>query len=268
MEHLIKKFGFISEAQFLSVTKTLSSACGTNLNKTRYKFAKEKGFETVKSYLQCLNTETSSNYPVENKPIENNDYIEFDMFDKSNFMKERSLIYFTETSIIIEMPILHNHIQNDFNIDNIRESLSESLSNTDLICNTQFITTFYKDLVVFTGEFCYNDLLENKVDLEDFANRLSSVFNSESAFSLFIDHLNMKVSPGYIAHSDDIIDYYGFNGYTHEIEIKYKRAISNAYFWGQALSRDKNDRIEYRKKFLKSIIIKAITDTDNFITNF
>lgn len=266
MEHIIKKFGFINEEQFLSVTKTLSNVCGTNLNKTRYKFVKEKGFQTVKSYLQALNKETAPKNSIEYQDI---DEIMFNSFEKDNFKKERKIIYFTETSIILETPISKSPVETAFDIESVTESMSEYWSGTDLLINTKITPTIYSDIFVFSGEFCYNDLLENNINLDTFSECINSAFGTDSCFELYIDYLSSKVDPGYIGLSDDIINYPAFKRFENNIDYKYKKAISNAFFWSRGLGRQTQyELMEHRKQFLKNLTIQAITKNNELFQLF
>lgn len=249
MNHLIQKFGFINETQFLSVTKTMSKASGNNLNNLRYKFVKEKGFETVKSYLLALSKESQTKEKIGELEIN----IE-SSFEKSSFLKERKIIYLTEDSIYIEIPVYKKEITN---VELFYSVMSENISNTTLLSGGQLEHTEYDDILIFSGEFLFKDILNNHVNIENFSSKLNDIFYLGSGFSLYIDHLSHNVDPGYIGIAPHIIDYPSFKTLKDDIDIKYKKIIADAFFYGRI---ENKKLIEFRKKFLQQLIINTLEE--------
>lgn len=253
MNNIIKKFGFLNEDQFLEVTKSIAIANHLNLNRSRYRFVKNKGFETVKSYLLALNKEIASQnkltQPIKTKNIIDDFYLDFNspnVFEKQNFKRKTKLFYIKDNVLFFEIPA--DSLEK---IEDVKEFFFNEVTGTNLSSNIKVHKTMHKDIHILTGQISFKDIDQNII--EPLAESINSYFNIESGISDYVDELSNKIHAGYISFEKDLIDSKSFCSFNSIIPYESKKIIADFWLFNRSSNIEKN--IKTRKSIFKLIII-------------
>ena len=253
MKNIIKKFGFLNEEQFLEVTKSIAIANHLNLNRSRYRFVKNKGFETVKSYLLALNKETVVQdkliQPIKTKNTIDDFYLDFNspnVFEKQNFKRKTKLFYIKDNVLFFEFPA--DSLEK---IEDVKEFFFNEVTGTNLSSNIKVHKTMYKDIHILTGQISFKDIDQNII--EPLAESINSYFNIESGISDYIDELSNKIHAGYISFEKDLIDSKSFCSFNSIIPYESKKIIADFWLFNRSSNIEAN--IKTRKSIFKLIII-------------